>query len=53
MGEGLGGEWIHVHVWLSPFTVHLKQPQHYESTLLEIKKFKRIQEAQQGWRDIK
>ena len=20
----LGGEWVHVYVWLSPFTVHLK-----------------------------
>ena len=24
MGGGFGGEWIHVYVWLSPFTVHLK-----------------------------
>ena len=24
MGEGFGGEWIHVYVWLGPFTVHLK-----------------------------
>ena len=24
-GRGVvGGEWIHVYVWLSPFTVHLK-----------------------------
>ena len=22
MGAGFGGEWIHVHVWLSPFAVH-------------------------------
>ena len=22
------GEWIHVYVWLSPFAVHLKPPQH-------------------------
>ena len=22
MGGEFGGEWIHVHVWLSPFTVH-------------------------------
>ena len=22
-------EWIHVHVWLSPFTVHLKLSQHF------------------------
>ena len=27
MGGEFGGEWIHVHVWLSPFTVHLKLPQ--------------------------
>ena len=26
MGGGFGGEWIHVHVWLSPFAVHLKLP---------------------------
>ena len=23
-GGGLGGEWIHVYAWLSPFTVHWK-----------------------------
>ena len=23
-----GGEWIRVHVWLSPFAVHLKISQH-------------------------
>ena len=23
-----GGEWIHVHGWLSPFAVHLKLSQH-------------------------
>ena len=28
MGEGFGGEWIHVYVWLSPFTVHLTLPHH-------------------------
>ena len=28
MGEGFGGEWIHVCVWLSPFTVPLKLSQH-------------------------
>ena len=27
-GREFGGEWIHVHVWLSPFTVHLKLSQH-------------------------
>ena len=29
MGGEFGGEWIHVHVWLSPFTVHLKRSHHY------------------------
>ena len=24
MGGDFGGEWIHVYVWLSPLTVHLK-----------------------------
>ena len=28
MGGEFGGEWIHVFVWLSPFIVHLKLPQH-------------------------
>ena len=28
MGGEFGAEWIHVHVWLSPFSVHLKQSQH-------------------------
>ena len=28
MGGEFGGEWIHVYVWLSPFTVHLKLQQH-------------------------
>ena len=28
MGAGFGGEEIHVHAWLSPFTVHLKLSQH-------------------------
>ena len=27
MGGGFGEEWIHVYVWLSPFTVHLKLSQ--------------------------
>ena len=30
-----GGEWIHIHIQLSPLTVHLKLPQHYSlATLL-------------------
>ena len=28
MGEGFGGKWVHVCVWLKPFAVHLKLPQH-------------------------
>ena len=27
-GRGVGGKWIHVYVWLNPFTVHLKLSQH-------------------------
>ena len=41
MERELRGEWIHVHVWLSPFAVQLKLPQHYRSyTLTQNKKFK-------------
>ena len=29
MGGKFGGEWIHVHVWLSPFAVHSKWSQHH------------------------
>ena len=29
VGEGFGGEWIHVYVWLNPSAVHLKLSQHY------------------------
>ena len=28
MGGGFRGEWMHVHVWLNPFAVHLKLSQH-------------------------
>ena len=28
IGGDLGKEWIHVYVWLSPFTVQLKLSQH-------------------------
>lgn len=28
VGGEFWGEWIHVHVWLGPFTVHLKLSQH-------------------------
>ena len=29
MGGEFGAKWIHVQVWLSPFTVHLKRSHHY------------------------
>ena len=28
MGGEFGGEWIHVYVWLSSFSVHLKLSEH-------------------------
>ena len=28
IGGESGGEWLHGYVWLSPFTVYLKLPQH-------------------------
>ena len=41
MGRGFGREWIHIYVWLSPFTVHLKLPQLLISyTPIQSKKFK-------------
>ena len=32
-----GGEWIHVDVWLSSFSVHLKPSQHCSSAILQYK----------------
>ena len=32
-----GGEWIHVYVWLSPFSVHRKLLQLYQSVILQYK----------------
>ena len=42
MGGEFGGEWIHAYLWLSPFAVHLKQSQDYESAVpqYKIKHFK-------------
>ena len=43
-GGKLGGEWIHVYVWLSSFTVHLKPSQHCLSigyTPMQNKKVKK------------
>ena len=39
MGGEFGGEWIHVYVWLSSFTVDLKLSQGY--TLIQNKKLKK------------
>ena len=36
-GRGVGGEWIHAHVWLRPFTVHLRLSQHCEPTVPQHK----------------
>ena len=41
MGAESGADWICVHVWLSPFLVHLKPSQHYLATLqYKIKSYK-------------
>ena len=37
MGGEFGGEWTHVYVWLSPFAVHLKRPQHCSPAMLQYK----------------
>ena len=37
MGEGFGGERIHVYVWLNHFPVHSKLSQHCESVTLQYK----------------
>ena len=37
MGGEFGGEGIHVHVWLSPFAVHLKLSQHCSSAIHQYK----------------
>ena len=34
MGEEFGGEWIHVCVWLNPFSGHLKLSQYCQSAVL-------------------
>ena len=36
-GSGFGGEWKHVYVRLSLFTVHLKLPQHCQLAILQYK----------------
>ena len=37
MGGEVGGEWIHVHARLSPFTVHLRPSQHCQSATAQYK----------------
>ena len=44
-GRGIGEEWIHVYLWLSPFTVHLKLLQHcllINYTPVQNKKFNNV-----------
>ena len=36
---GLGGEWIHVYVWLNPFTVLLRPSQHCYLAIPQYKLF--------------
>ena len=38
-GRGAWGDRIHAYVWLSPFTVHLKLPQHCKLAILQYKLF--------------
>ena len=37
MGGEFGGEWIHIYVWLSPFSVHLRLSQHCSLAILQYK----------------
>ena len=37
MGNESEKEWIHIHVWLDHFAVHLKLTQHRKSTILQYK----------------
>ena len=43
MGGQFRGEWIHIYVWLSPFTNHLKLQQNCPSAITQynIKSFKK------------
>ena len=41
IGGDFGGKWIHVYVWLSPFTVRLKWSQRCESAQYKIKNVKK------------
>ena len=36
-GGELGGIWIHVCIWLSPFAVHLKLSKHDQLVILQYK----------------
>ena len=56
MGGEFRGEWI--HVWLSPFAVHLKLSQHFELTILQHWRRKWqptsvfLPRESQGWRSL-
>ena len=44
-GGEFGGEWIHVHVWLSPFAAHLKLHCNWlcSNMKLKVNKFLKIE----------
>lgn len=43
MWRGVGEEWMHVYLWLSPFGVHVKLSQHLIGyTPMEIKSLKKL-----------
>ena len=35
--EGFEGEWIDVYIWLTPFAVHMKLPEHCQSAIPQYK----------------
>ena len=46
MGGRFEEEWIHVYLWLSPFTVHLKLSQHWVSLVAQtVKSLPAMQET--------
>ena len=50
MGGEFGREWIHVHVWLSPFAVHLKLLQTLLISYMPIQKLKIKEETKETGR---
>ena len=54
MGGEFGGDWIHVYVWLSLFTVHPKLSQHSLSAIPQYKMFlmlkKKLNKLKKRWK---